>query len=511
MRNGRVLLLLALLLAGCTGGTPATPPTTTTPPGPVAENALVAIDGRWDFDADAAAKLAGHADAGRLWMGEASWGSAAGDVWGLDAQAARLLHASDPPAPGSVVAREGLGLNVGDELRLAAWTWPAPLVTAAFEMDRVRPCGSDEQALLCAMPQTSDGRARLQLKVPPGSRDVRYHPDVVELRDADYPASWEGDFVAPDGRRTPFHTAARTRTDLDPPGIVAGDVAEGAWVIEFTLTLNGTRSPGAVAGFVTYRTPGFAAFDTDLLRTNDSAQQTRRALDAARERTLTVRVGALAPATRMPAPLLLAPEDARELLNVSAGNATALVVPYAQEDEARVASAAMEQSVPALRALRLRPLVAQTTTPARSDLQWAPAGNATLLAGRIPPAGAATFNGTALAPGVRILALPADGALPWTLVPGAHWPTEDEAARTIATSAHLVLVSEDLAREAGLDPTKVAYAQLQVESGLGPRALFVMGAVKGGPARTVWASAALVTVLTAPAGGRALDGGVLLA
>ena len=512
MRRGRALLLLALLLAGCTGDPPAPPA-----PGPDATVALVSIDGRWDFDAAAAARLAGPPDAGRLWLGEASGGAAAGDAWGMDAAAARLLDAPAPPPPGAVVMREdaarAAGRAPGDEVEVRAWAWPAPLVTAAFEMDRVRPCDPAAPAQLCSERTTPDGRARLALQVPPGARDLRYHPDVVELRDADYPAYWEGEFIAPDGARVPFRTAARTRADLDPPGHLPGPAAEGAWAIEFTLTLNGTRAPGAVAGFVSFRTPGFGPFDTDLLREASAGRQTARALADAVERAARLRIASLAPANgtlgTLGAALLLAPEDARALLGVAEGNATALAVPYARGDEARLAAAAADAASPTLRALRARPHVPADPALPAGGVAWAPAGNATLFASRVPPGGTVDLNGTRLAPGVRLLSFPTS-APPWTLAPGSRWADAEEAARGIAGSAHLVLVSADLAREAGLDPARVEYAQLQVESGLGPRTLFVMGAVEGGPPRAVWASAALLTVLSMPAGGRTLGEGVPL-
>ncbi|HWH07549.1 MAG TPA: hypothetical protein VNX21_00020, partial [Candidatus Thermoplasmatota archaeon] len=417
------------------------------------------------------------------------------------------------PARRAASSRSTTSPGAGDEVDLRAFSWASPLVTAAFEMDRVRPCDPESPAALCSLPPRADGAARLALQVPPGSADLRYHPDVVELRDHDYPATWSGEFVAPGGARTPFQTAARTRQDLDPPGLVAGPVPPGEWLVEFTLTLNGTRAPGAVAGFITYRTPGFGPFDSDLLREPDAGRQTRRALDAAQERVARLRVAALAPAdgtlARLGVAALLAPEDARGLYGVEAANATALVVPYAEGAEARLAEAAAPQETPALRALRLRPLVERPPTRHDDALAWAPAHEAHLLSGRLPPGGDARLNGTALAPGVRLLAMPA-GERPWDLVPGAHWPTAEEAVRTIASSAHLVLVSEDLAREAGLDPGRATYARLEVESALGPRTVFVMGAVSGGPPRTVWATAALVVALAAPAGGRALEGGAPL-
>lgn len=450
--------------------------------------------------------LANLPSAGRLWITEADVGGLAGDVVGLDATAGAILNVTPPPE-GSLRLREDvatrLGLRVGEDVALVADAWPAPLVTAAFEMDRVRPCDPAQPAGLCSLPLGGGGESRLRLQVPPGSFDLRYHPDVVELREEHFPAAWDGRFVSPTGERVPFQTAALSRSQLDPPGLLAGPLHEGEWSVEFTLDLNGTRAQGATAGFISFRTVGVSPFDTDVLRTLDPAEQTRKVLALATPHSVTLRVDAIEPAPLFRAAAVLASSDARALLGSSEGNATALVARMTPSAASAFGNATRESGAPMHRVLRARPVGNATFGEEAAGTTRAPAAEASTFTFRVPLGGTAALNGSVLAPGVRMLALEA-GPPTWSLVPGAHWPNATAALAAMAGGPHLVLVSEDLAREAGLDPRALAYSRFDYDSGLGARSVFVMGSVAGGPPRTIWASAALVAAQGSPVGARSL-------
>ncbi|MFA5861901.1 MAG: hypothetical protein WDA16_09430, partial [Candidatus Thermoplasmatota archaeon] len=300
MRVRTFLVLVVLTLAGCNG--PATTPTTTTPVAtpieartpPLHQNAsveLIGIDGRWPIpekETRALVQSAFGSEPGVLLVGEASFGRAAAPIAAFDARAAVLLgglHDASTnttlgiPDSGTLYVtpalRDAAHLTVGSDVALLTYTWPPAHVSAAFEMERVRPCDPAQRTGMCSGPTSPNGEAVLILQMPPGSTDLRFHPDVVELRAEDYPAQWNGTFVSPSGERTPFSTGAHDRMNVTPPGLVAGELEPGTWSIRFTLDVHGKRAPGAIAGFITYRTLGFSAFEIELLRVGNAGEQTR--------------------------------------------------------------------------------------------------------------------------------------------------------------------------------------------------------------------------------------------
>lgn len=541
MRVNVVLVVAVLALTGCTAPGPTPTPTTPsltptqTPPTPLHQNAsveVVSIDGRWPIpenDARSLAREAFGSEPGSLIVGEASFGRAAGPIAAFDARAADLLgglrDASTnatmaPPVAGSVYVtpqmRDAAGLKVGDDITLLTYAWPPAHVSAAFEMERVRPCDPAQRVAICSGPTSPNGEAVLLMQIAPGSTDLRFHPDVVELRTEDYPAQWNGTFVSPSGQQTPFSTGARDRANVTPPGVVEGPLEPGSWSIRFTLDVHGKRAPGAIAGFITYKTLGFSAFDIDLLRAGHAGEQTRQLLQNATRSEARVRVaGVISPAgapSIAGAVAVLSLADARDLLRLGDGNVTALAVVARQGGDETLLAHAQEKDGPALRSLHPRAALPARSPPARNGttLVWVPAdietraGGRTLTVEGFPPIGAEDrIKEKPLAGAPPFLALPVDEtAPPWMLVPKAFWPNVTAAMAGMATGPHLILLSDDLAIEAGVDPTNATYAKTDLDGALGTRTVFGMGTVTGGPARVLWASAALLGASVRPGGAR---------
>jgi hypothetical protein len=530
------VLLVVLILAGCSAPSTTTPRPTTPPPHPptppLHRNAtveLVEVDGRWPMPENASRDLVRNAfgqEPGSLLVGEASFGRAAGPVAAFDERAAALLGGLRdaltnatiaPPPDGSILVTPRLlaaaNLTVGANATLETYDWPPSRVGAAYEMERVRPCDRTAPDAICLGPAAPDGDAQLLLDVPPGSSDLQFHADVVELQSSDFPAYWNGTMISPTGNETPFSAAAFDRLDTTGPGRVAGPLEAGAWTIRFHIDAGGRRVPGAIAGFVTYTTLGFAPFDLALLGTPDAALQTRLLLQNATRASLTLRVAGVVSPHGAPAladaAAILSPDDARALLRLGAGNVTALAVPSVPGADDALLNALGATQDPALHALRPRAAIPASDAPpdeaASETLLWAPADlqGAALVVQGMQPLGAETkLRDLPLAEPPRVLSMPSSANVPWSLVPKAYWNDASAALKGIATGPHLVLLSDDLAREAGIDPANATYAKLGIDSALGPRTLFGMGTVAGGPTRAVWASAATVAANSAPGGAR---------
>lgn len=517
MRPLAVLVLIAAL-AGCNardgGG-----PTTTTTSAPTSDIEIVAIDGRWPIPQARALALAGG-DAGAVILGEASFGAAAARVAGLDARAAEILGGIPVPGAGEVVLTralaDALGAAEGAQVEATSAWWPPSHVTAAFEMERVRPCDPAFAAPLCSLDTSPAGEATLIVTIPPGSTDLRFHADVVELGPNDFPATWNGSFRSPGGATTPFSTSAIERGVATPPGLVPGPIETGEWRVTFTLDVNGSRAPGAIAGFITYRTLGFSPFEVDLLRVDDASRQTQLLIENATLGTRTLRVASILPdASRAPARALFSLDDARALLGVGEGNVTALVRPMRDGAADALAEAAALETEPALTSLRARPFLARGAPPAEGALVlWAPPGidaralppvagasDAALVVEGSPPLLGVTVAGKRLAD-ARVLSIPARAPMPWRLAPGALWSSEAAALDGLAGGPHLMLLSADLAQAAGVARANATYVQTEIDTALGPRVVFGMGLVDGGPSRAVWSSAAFLAAATSPSGAR---------
>ena len=541
--RARVLyaILTLALLAGCSARGPEEQPPTA-PPRDAEDAHLVALDGRWSFPERDARELAADAlgaaagEPGSAWRGEAllaaSEASLAARVLALDPTAAALLGglrspAGEPlalPAPGTAyltpeLAR-ALGVALGDALRWEADAWPESRVTLAFEMENVYPCEEVPEATLCLVAATPEGETELRFRVPPRTAALRFHADVVELGPHDFPAYWNGTFTSPSGRTHAFSTAAFSREHTLPPAELESPIEEGDWVIHYVTDVQGARLTGPPIGFLTYRPPGFAPYDYELLQAEGAAEQTRAALARARAGATTLRVAALVdadgPLRAMGASALLAPEDARVLLGVPAGEVTHLVLPRAPG--AHFAELAAQRDDPRVAALQARPLpppreaVAEEgallvlRAPASLDLAALPrvegVGEPALTMELAPREGGMHGLGARAAPPLRILALPAAGPAPWAVAPGGYWGSAEAAREHIGTAPHLVVVSPDLAALAEPEPGGPPYPRLVLDAPAGNVSLYVMGTAEGGPAGAAWGGAPLLVALGAPEGAR---------
>lgn len=510
-------ILFVILLVGCSGA-PQSSPTEPTLVEAQTGVHVIGIDGYWSIPVAAAlraAESAGYSsqELGVAIQGEASFGAVAAPILALDSKAAALVGAPTPPSPGEIVISqnlsEKLGAKVGDSLALRASAWPASMVLSAFEMERVRPCTNENAASLCSLEQNAAGESQLRLTVGKGSFDLQFHPDVVELGPDDYPAFWNGSFIAPSGAVLPFATGAFSRSETLPPGGVAGSIEDGAWTIAFTIDANHTRAPGAIAGFVTLRTPGYSPFNVDLLRLPASRDQTTSFLANATQQSATLRVASIA--TVPSASALLSLADARQLLAVGNDNATALLSP---------ARASSLVDSPFRDDPQVGPLRARSWPPMRADIAsegalvlWAPPDLDLSALPRVAGAGAPALSAASTAPlaparfkdtnvtGVRLLALPT-GEPPWRLAARAFWADSVLAEKGMATGPHLVLLSSDILTSMGLPVDNATYVKTDFETALGSRTVFGMGAVLDGPTKTVWASSALATASGGTLGAR---------
>jgi hypothetical protein len=499
----------------------------------------LATDGRWAFDeAPARALVAaawGAADVGAAWRGEAvlagATGSVATAILALDPAGAALVgplrseSGAALPYPGEGTAylapavAAALHTNVGDTIDATADAWPESRFTVAWEMENVRACGPSNELPLCELPPEL-GASRLRLELPPRSTRIEFVPDPVELGPRDLPAFWNGSFTSPGGRQTGFATAAIAPGRTLPPGRVAGDLEGGAWAIEYRLEANGTAWPGARAGIVTYRSPGFAPFDFELLHAGDADAQLRAALANASGRTARVRVAAIlaepAGAALLGAGALIAPADARAVLGARSGEATMLLT-RAPGDAAALAARAQDAADARLQALRARDVDASSSidggdggalvlrAPSGLDVARLPlvegVGAPRLALGLAPRAGSNDSMAGAALPALRILTLPS--APPWELLSG-HWADAAAAAAGIAQAPNLVLASADLVGLAGIDPRNATYTPILLDGALGPQTSYVMGVVDGGPLRTIWVGAPLLAAMASPDGARVI-------
>lgn len=555
------LALVALLLAGCNAPPPIdeaesaaldvepTPPAPPIPSSP--ELHLVALDGRLAFPPAEAlayvAEAAPGADAGGTWWAEASLARdgpgprIAGNVLAVDEAAARVLDLSVSPAPGSAVlasrVAHALGAALGDTLTFTTTTWPAPRAMQGFEMELVGPCGESAGRPWgpCFASEPTSDTTRLAVGVPPDSEDFLFHPDVHELRDARYlPAYWNGTITSPSGVVTPFQTSAGSLYQLSEPAGLKGPVGPGDWTIAFTLDLNGTRWSGPAIGFITYDTRGLSHGDPALHGIQDARTMTDTKLATSTTRTLTLRVASIVEsfgdADGLRPIAILHPDDARALMGVREGEVTGLVLRADTALPDRL-SEALRGAPPILAPLHAWSVPAAGEEPHAPDLVLAapaaldvgtlppvpgvksavlaleaalpPGTTARLGAREIPPGADPAEKGASLPEDTRWLTAPsARGELPWTLLPGAKWPDIGEMLDAFVQFEHVVLVSDDLARELGLDPTDLTYQEILVETLHGSRTLYVMGSVAGGPPHAVWMSAALAASFGQPLGAR---------
>ena len=527
-----LLLLLVAALAGCAA--PAPPPPTPgpdpTPPtqelGPDVPRAmLLALDGRWDVPREAAEGLLQRADvgpvAGVAWFGTGilrrGEESLPYDHAALDAGALAAVGADfAPPEEGTLVASRAYadahGLAAGDEVTLQAWRWPVPLVATAFEMDRTRACDPEAPAKLCFAEQQAEGITELHLRVAGGAQDLSFLPDLAELGTSGVPAWWNGTFRSPSNETFPFQ-ARVDRLGAPTPALREGPLDPGTWIIRYTLDTAKGRAPAGLAGIVRLREPGYQWFDDRIQAQDDPAAQAEGVLRRAVEGNVTLRVARVEafPRNLSAFDLLLAPADARALRAADEERVGGLVVVAGRDAAARIEAAREGVLDPALLALQLRPFA-----PA---LPRAPTGDALVFrappdvdAAALPPVEGAggppakalaleppvllpvSANGTELPVRVRLLA-PA-GPPPWTMPPGARWASAAEAMENLSRSRTLVLASGDLAPQGALVQRLVLGDEVM------GRVAVLVGTVQGGPAGTLWASAALVAGAGEPAGAR---------
>lgn len=522
-RRGLALLLLALVLAGC-----STPPV---PPSPEPVPHLLALDGRWDFPRDRAEALLADAGVGPVlggaWFGvgilHAAQGPLAADHAALDEAALAALAPGVPaPIPGGVVVSADYaarhGLAPGERVELRAWRWPAPLVATSFEMERVRPCDPEAPARLCASSSLDPTQTQLRLRVDEGSRDLAFLPDMAELGAGGAPAWWNGTFASPQGAETPFQAHVDAR-GAPSSGEREGPLEPGTWTIRYHLeTLRLGRAPAGLAGIVRLREPGYHWFDDRLQRIEDPERQAESVLAAATAANVTLTVQEVAPLPPILAgfDLLLHPLDARALEGVGPARVGAVLVNATPGDAARVALARENATDHVTLALQFRPfapappLAAQDRVllfraPPDVDVAALPAvegaGTPTKALALLP--GVATpvaLDGRNLTQGVLLLAHagPEPRPPPWTMPPGGRWATAGQALENLTRSRTLVLASDDLA------PRDVAVARLVMGDEVTGRVSVVVGVVDGGPRGVLWASPPLAAGAGEPAGARVL-------
>ncbi|HUR68930.1 MAG TPA: hypothetical protein VM370_06755 [Candidatus Thermoplasmatota archaeon] len=501
------LLLAVALLAGC--GTPGGPPPTPTPEPDVAQLRLLALDGRWPFDATRADALLAEAHApaalGALVLGEAM-GARVHDYAGLDARAAEALGIA-LPEPGTAIVAASTGLATGDALALRSHAWPTPYVATYFEMERLTTCEAREAAKLCALPTVRQGEARLRLRVDEGARDGAFLPDLVELGPGARPAYWNGTATAPDGTATPFGAAA----PLDGPlttGAFPETMAAGDWVIAFTLEANGQLATAAAAGIVRVREPGYTWFDDRLQQVEGAAAQARSILANATPTARDLTVARAQAELPLGADIILNLDDARALAGTH--GVTALLANLTHADE-RALDAARGPDGLTL-ALHPRPLPARVERASEGALVFAAAHDlditklpavegagapALALAGRPGVGEATTMDAAPLARDVLLLAH-AEGPTPWALDPSGRWNDTADALDNLSRSRTLALGSPDLVA------TPFATARIELGHGNVSRTIVGIGGVLGGPSQALWTSAAFIAGQGAPVAPRVI-------
>lgn len=504
------LLVLALVLTGCTNAPPAEAPQ-------VPELRMVALDGRWSFDPAKAAALLSQANAspplGALVFAEARGARSVADVAGVDAGAAAALGISAPTKGEAVLARAYATrerLDPGGRLALTAASFPSPYVATYFEMERTPTCANRAEAKLCFLPELEPGTARLRLRVDEGARDAAFLPDMVELGPQGRPAWWNGTFASPEGVTTPFLAHAGLTGELTPAER-PGPLERGEWVISFRLEVNGKLAPSGAAGIVRVREPGYLWFDDRLQEVSDPAGQARSVLANGTQRRIDVRIARIVDDLPGAADVLLAYEDALALANTT--RPTALLANLTRDQMRAMGVARGADGVTT--ALRARPLPAaeapRAVDPAGALIFVGPPG---LDLRELPPVEGALAPSLALAgrsavgepfeldgeraPRDTLLLAHAAGPVSWSTPPGGRWTMTSEALENLSRSRTLALASSDL--------LAAAIATMRVEMGDGntTRSMVAIGGVVGGPHRVLWTSTALVAGAGQPVGARVI-------
>jgi hypothetical protein len=484
---------------------------------------LLAIDGRWPLPEASMRGLlrdAGWPDAaGSAWFGsgvaQAARGPVAVDFASLDAGAARLADPSgalDPPAPGEVALNASWarahGLVVGDAVTLRAATFPKPLVSSAFEMERIRTCDRTPTARVCFLP-TQDNLTVLRVVVDPDAQDLAFIPEGAELGPGGLPAWWNGSLLGPVGERLDF----RATLDGQARPTIAewpGNVTPGEWQVRFRLESNRHEIDGGAAGIVRVREPGYTWFDDRLIGDPDGANQTRTLLSWGSQAEVPLRVARLVERGIPSAQALVSPRDARLLVGARAGEATGLVV-NASRDALPALSDARNRSADGIAfSLRARPLSAAAADPApqggailfRAPLDVDVATLPTVEGAAPPflaaemqmPVGEVATAESRPVPGLRVLAFAGPGDAPFAMTPGGRWTTGAVALENVTRSRTLVLSTPDWA-PGGMLTTRLVFGDARAG-----RVVVAVESVQGGPAGVAWASASLVAGAGKPLG-----------
>lgn len=524
-------LLLAAGLAGCAGPGDAPDPDPDADGGvaPPAEarTLLLAMDGRWSFPRERGQTLMERTGAGTLagaaWFGggilHADGMPHAADYAAFDAEALAALAPGGTlsvPSPGHAYVSARLaqeaGLAQGDTLDLAVWRWPTPLVSTSFEMDRTRECLADAPAKLCFAPSPDSRTTELRLRVDEGSRDLSFLPDMAELGSNGAPAWWNGTFLSPTGVAHPFQ-AHVNETGHPTSGILARDIDPGTWTIRFRLDTRNGPAPAGLAGIVRIREPGYLWFDDRLQDQQTPHEQARAVLARANatNRTFTVAATTAFPGPIASFDLLLHPQDARDLRDLAPDRVQGLLVRATPDAEHRLNEERLSAPDAVTLALFLRPLGPPLAPAAPGDALVFRAPPDLPLDALPPVDGAreplkalalrphlganAILDGKNLTTRIRLLA-PAEGGAPFTLPPGARWPTVQQALENLSRSRTLALASGDLF------PSDRLLGRLVLGDEQAGRIAVVVGAVVGGPGGTFWVSAPLAAGAGEPEGAK---------
>lgn len=495
------LVILALLFVGCTGG-PTTPPETV-------ELRMLALDGRWPYDAARGvgllAEAAAPAPVGALVLGEAMGARAVGDFAGLDADAARALGTALPARGEAHVSRAFAlrdGAAEGATLALRSHAWPAPYVATYFEMERTPDCARRPDVKLCFLPRERENETRLRLRVDEGAREGGLLPDLVELGPAGRPAWWNGTFEGPNGESLPFMAHAPIDGPL-VPGDIAEPMAAGDWTITFTLWAGGKLAPSGAAGIVRVREPGYLWFDDRLQQIADPQAQARAILANATLTRADIRVARILDTLPLGADVLLSIDDARELAGTP--RVTALLANLTPTHERAIDAARGPDGLTLAMRPRALPRAAAPATDGSALVLAAPhdiniaalppiegLGAPSLSLATRPPIGEAVFAGGNDI-GERLLLLaPAEGPAPWELPAGGRWTRVEDALENLSRSRTLGLASPEI------ESAAIATIRVDIGEGNTTRSAVIIGGVAGGPSRAFWTSAALASGVGQP-------------